>query len=144
MPDGSGSGRWTESVTGNASKDAATIHLERNWSKLDAACVRMKSSRRRVELSRPNTGRSCTPTRHTAQMERFSSYRYHFDSVRYICLYGTHPRVTQQGTKGVPKIIIYDTLDLFFLNCNQHFGSLISNRNSFRVLFDKIDSVYFS
>jgi len=42
------------------------------------------------------------------------------------------------GTK-VPKIIINDTINLLF-NCNQHL--VISNHNSFRVLFDKIASVY--
>jgi len=31
---------------------------------------------------------------------------------------------------------------IFFLNCNQHFDN-ISNHNSFPVLFDKVDSVYF-
>jgi len=30
---------------------------------------------------------------------------------------------------------------IYFLNCNQHFGS--SNHNGFRVLFDRITSVYF-
>jgi len=42
------------------------------------------------------------------------------------------------GDESVPKIITNDTINLFF-NCI----SLISNRNSFRVLFDEIASVHF-
>jgi len=42
----------------------------------------------------------------------------------------------------MPKVIINDKIKLF-LNCNQHFGSLISNHNSFGVLFDKTASAYF-
>jgi len=42
------------------------------------------------------------------------------------------------GDESVPKIITTDTINLFF-NCI----SLISNRNSFRVLFDEIASVHF-
>jgi len=38
----------------------------------------------------------------------------------------------------VPKIIINNTINLFFLN-----PISISNHNGFRVLFDKIASVYF-
>jgi len=45
------------------------------------------------------------------------------------------------GDESVPKIVINDE-NLFFLNCNQHFGNL-KNHNSFRVPFDKIASVYF-
>jgi len=42
------------------------------------------------------------------------------------------------GNESVPKIIINDTI-IFFLNCIL----VISNNNSFRVLFDKIASMYF-
>ena len=42
------------------------------------------------------------------------------------------------GNESLPKIIT--TIE--FLNSNQHFGN-ISNHNSFRVLLDKIASVYF-
>ena len=38
-----------------------------------------------------------------------------------------------------PKIIINDTVEYFFLNCSRHFGR---PNCSFRVLFDKIASVY--
>jgi len=43
--------------------------------------------------------------------------------------------------ESVPKIILSNTINLFFLNCNQHFAN--SNHNSFRVLFNKIASLYF-
>jgi len=45
----------------------------------------------------------------------------------------------QKGNESAPKITINNTINLFFLNCNQHLGNL---NNSFRVLFDKIVSVW--
>jgi len=46
----------------------------------------------------------------------------------------------QRLSVAVPKIIINDTINLFF-NCDKHFGNF--HHNSFRVLFDEIASVYF-
>ena len=45
------------------------------------------------------------------------------------------------GNDTVPKIILNDTVSLFLKTAISI--SVISNRNSSRVLFDKIDSVYF-
>ena len=45
------------------------------------------------------------------------------------------------GNESVPKIIINNTTNLFFKTAVSIL--LISNHSSFRVLFDKIDSVYF-
>jgi len=45
------------------------------------------------------------------------------------------------GNDTVPKIILNDTVSLFLKTAISI--SVISNHNSFRVLFDKIDSVYF-
>jgi len=47
----------------------------------------------------------------------------------------TWQRQQVAGNESVPKIIINNTIKLFFLNYNRH--------NSFRVLFDKIASVHF-
>jgi len=45
------------------------------------------------------------------------------------------------GNESVPKIVINNTINFFFYTA---IGILpILNRNSFRVLFDKIASVYF-
>ena len=46
----------------------------------------------------------------------------------------------ETGNKSVPKMIVNDTINLFLKLCNQHL--VVSNRNSFRVLFDEIASVY--
>jgi len=45
------------------------------------------------------------------------------------------------GNKSVPKIIINDTIKFFLSNSNSIL--VITNHNSFWVLFDKIASVYF-
>ena len=45
------------------------------------------------------------------------------------------------GNESVPKIIINNAINLFFFKLQSAF--LQSNHNSFRVLFDKIASVYF-
>jgi len=45
------------------------------------------------------------------------------------------------GNKSVPKIIINDTINFFLSNSNSIL--VITNHNSFWVLFDKIASVYF-
>ena len=54
-------------------------------------------------------------------------------------------RVTQARSGGckssLPKMIINDTISLLFKSAISIF--VISNRNRFRVLFDKIASVYF-
>jgi len=54
-------------------------------------------------------------------------------------------RVTQARSGGckssLPKMIINDTISLLFKSAIRIF--VISNRNRFRVLFDKIASVYF-
>ena len=47
----------------------------------------------------------------------------------------------QIGNESLSKIIINDTI--FFLKLHVIDILVISNRNSFRVLFDKIASVYF-
>jgi len=44
------------------------------------------------------------------------------------------------GNESVPKIIINDTINLFFKTAINIL--VISNHNSFRVLFDKIATVY--
>jgi len=44
------------------------------------------------------------------------------------------------SNESVPKILINNTKN-YFVKCNSILA--ISNRNSFRVLFDEIDSVYF-
>ena len=51
-------------------------------------------------------------------------------------------------TTKVSRKLQQITQSMYFFNCNQHFGNfepilVISNHNSFRVLFDKIVSVYF-
>jgi len=46
------------------------------------------------------------------------------------------------GNESVPKIIIRDALNLFFFESAISI-LVISNHNSFGVLFDKIASVYF-
>jgi len=46
------------------------------------------------------------------------------------------------GNKSVPKIITNNTLKLFFFKLQSISILVISNRNSFRVLFDEIASVY--
>jgi len=45
------------------------------------------------------------------------------------------------GNESVPKIILNSTINLLFKTAISILA--ISNRNSFRVLFDKIASVYF-
>jgi len=50
------------------------------------------------------------------------------------------PAVPSIGNESVPKIIINDAINLFFKPIS---SLLISNHNSFRVLFGKIVSVYF-
>jgi len=50
-------------------------------------------------------------------------------------------RISCIGNDNVPKSMINSTINNFF-NCNQR-TLVISNRNSFRVLSDKIASVYF-
>jgi len=50
-------------------------------------------------------------------------------------------RVAVDGNENVPKIIINNTTKLSFLTAISILA--ISNRDSFRVLFDEIDSVYF-
>jgi len=48
------------------------------------------------------------------------------------------------GNESLPKIIINDTINLFFkLLSNQDFDNFRPYYNSFRVLFDNIASVYF-
>ena len=42
----------------------------------------------------------------------------------------------------MPKIIVNSTINLLFLNCSRHFGNFKLRYGSFRVLFDKIASVY--
>jgi len=44
----------------------------------------------------------------------------------------THSHRSDIGNERVPKITINHTINLFLLNCNQHFGR-ISNHSSFRV-----------
>jgi len=46
------------------------------------------------------------------------------------------------GNDSVPKITTHNTINLFYLKFAISI-SVISNRNSFRVLFDNIASVYF-
>jgi len=45
------------------------------------------------------------------------------------------------GNESVPKIIVNNKVNLFFKTANNIL--VISNHNSFRVLFDNIASVYF-
>jgi len=45
------------------------------------------------------------------------------------------------GNESVPKIIINDTIKFFSLTATSIF--VISNQNSFRVLFEKIPPTYF-
>jgi len=52
-----------------------------------------------------------------------------------------HPPYVYIGNESVPKIIINDTINLFFTSAISIL--VISNHNSFRVLFDKIVSLYF-
>ena len=49
--------------------------------------------------------------------------------------------MTPIGNESVPKIIISNSINLFFKTAVNIL--LISNDNSFRVLFDKIASMYF-
>ena len=53
-----------------------------------------------------------------------------------------NPETNAIGKESVPKIIINDTVNLFFLTA---IGVLLisNHNNSFRVLLDKIASVYF-
>jgi len=48
---------------------------------------------------------------------------------------------SEHGNERVPKIVINGKINLFFKTAISI--SLISNHNSFRVLFDEIASVYF-
>ena len=69
----------------------------------------------------------------------------HHTIVVHVCSYllawqPTKPEMNTIGNKSVPKVIINDTINLFFLTAVSIL--LISNHNSFRVLFDKIASVY--
>jgi len=53
----------------------------------------------------------------------------------------TKPEMNTIGNKSVPKVIINDTINLFFKTAVSIL--LISHHNSFRVLFDKIAYVYY-
>ena len=55
----------------------------------------------------------------------------------------TDSQYTVIGNESVPTIIINNTINLFLKTAIGILIHVISNHNSFRVLFDKIVSVYF-
>ena len=64
------------------------------------------------------------------------------DDDYHATLFDEMKTTTTTGNETVPKIIINNTINLFFETAIRIL--LISSHNSFRVLFDKIASVYFS